>query len=126
MKAPSDDSRKPIAATASRALQVLISELEEFEYEYTRTGVRYSAPEGFYDDYVCALALAVWKKTIPVAGEDWTTFFARQAAKSRLTADWSKVPADIEAAQVDAMLKDGTAEMRTTAGTREWRRKPSV
>ena len=34
-------------------------ELQEFEYEYTRSGVRYSAPEGFHDDCVCALALAV-------------------------------------------------------------------
>jgi hypothetical protein len=37
------------------------SELETFEYEYTRTGVRYAAPEGMYDDCVCALALAVRK-----------------------------------------------------------------
>lgn len=36
----------------------LAKELEEFEYQYTRTGVRYSAPEGFHDDTVCALALA--------------------------------------------------------------------
>lgn len=34
-------------------------ELEAFEYAYTRTGVRYSAPEGLHDDCVCALALAV-------------------------------------------------------------------
>jgi hypothetical protein len=34
------------------------SELEEFEYQYTRTGVRYSAPEGYHDDCVCSLALA--------------------------------------------------------------------
>lgn len=33
-------------------------ELENFEFEYTRTGVRYSAPSGFHDDCVCALALA--------------------------------------------------------------------
>lgn len=33
-------------------------ELESFEYEYTRTGVKYSAPEGMTDDCVCALALA--------------------------------------------------------------------
>ena len=33
-------------------------ELEEFEYESTRTGIRYSAPVGFHDDCVCALALA--------------------------------------------------------------------
>ena len=38
---------------------VLVSELETFEYTYTRTGVRYSAPEGLHDDCVCALALAL-------------------------------------------------------------------
>lgn len=38
---------------------VLRHELETFEYEYTRTGVRYTAPEGLHDDAVCALALAV-------------------------------------------------------------------
>lgn len=37
---------------------VLVDELEAFEYEHTRTGVRYSAPEGLHDDCVCALALA--------------------------------------------------------------------
>ena len=47
------------------------SELEEFEFEATRTGVRYSAPNGFHDDCVCALALAVMHrlmfKAAPVA-----------------------------------------------------------
>lgn len=33
-------------------------ELQNFEFEYTRTGVRYSAPPGLHDDCVCALALA--------------------------------------------------------------------
>lgn len=33
-------------------------ELEMIEYEYTRTGVRYSAPPGFHDDCVMSLALA--------------------------------------------------------------------
>jgi phage FluMu gp28-like protein len=37
---------------------VIVNELESFEYEYTRTGVRYSAPSGMHDDAVCALALA--------------------------------------------------------------------
>ena len=37
------------------------AELEIFEYQYTRTGVRYSAPDGFHDDCVCALALAWYK-----------------------------------------------------------------
>jgi len=37
---------------------LITQELDCFEYEYTRTGVRYSAPEGLHDDCVCALALA--------------------------------------------------------------------
>lgn len=37
-------------------------ELETFEYEYTRQGVRYSAPEGYNDDTVCSHALAVMAK----------------------------------------------------------------
>lgn len=34
------------------------SELEAYEYEYTRTGVLYSVPSGMHDDCVVALALA--------------------------------------------------------------------
>jgi len=34
------------------------SELDEFEFQHTRSGVMYSAPAGFHDDCVCALALA--------------------------------------------------------------------
>lgn len=43
----------------------ITSELEMFEYSYTRTGVRYTAPEGMHDDCVTALALAVaiWQKS---------------------------------------------------------------
>lgn len=37
----------------------LRAECESFEFEYSRTGVRYSAPVGQHDDGVCALALAV-------------------------------------------------------------------
>jgi len=40
----------------------IVNELETFEYEYTRTGVRYTAPEGLHDDCVMALALAVMKR----------------------------------------------------------------
>lgn len=44
----------------------LRSELESFEFEYTRTGVRYVAPPGMHDDLVFAAALAVkklpWKR----------------------------------------------------------------
>ncbi len=45
---------------------VISSELESFEYEITRTGVRYSAPSGMHDDAVCALALAVTLANQPV------------------------------------------------------------
>ncbi len=37
----------------------IVAELETFEYEHSRTGVRYSAPAGLHDDCVAALALAV-------------------------------------------------------------------
>jgi phage FluMu gp28-like protein len=46
---------------------VIPNELENFEYEYTRTGVRYSAAEGMHDDCVCALALANDYKPRPTA-----------------------------------------------------------
>ena len=45
----------------------LRAELDIFEFEHTRTGVRYSAPQGSHDDGVCALALAV-KASKRVAG----------------------------------------------------------
>jgi phage FluMu gp28-like protein len=35
-------------------------ELMSFEYEFTRLGIKYSAPPGMHDDCVCALALA-WR-----------------------------------------------------------------
>ena len=45
-------------------------QLEQFEFVYTRTGVRYSAPEGEHDDDVCALALAWYKwQTSAQSGE---------------------------------------------------------
>lgn len=37
---------------------VITKELESFEYEYTRTGVRFNAPAGMHDDCVNALALS--------------------------------------------------------------------
>ena len=49
---------------------VIVSELETFEYAYTRTGVRYTAPEGLFDDAVNALALAVEKLGRASASDD--------------------------------------------------------
>lgn len=41
--------------------EVLISELEDYEYEVLPSGaLRYSAPDGKHDDTVIALALALW------------------------------------------------------------------
>jgi hypothetical protein len=37
----------------------IVRELESFEYQYRRQGIRYSAPDGLLDDCVDALALAV-------------------------------------------------------------------
>jgi hypothetical protein len=37
----------------------IVNELEAFEYVYSRTGVKKSAPEGMHDDCVMGLALAV-------------------------------------------------------------------
>ena len=37
---------------------VIVDELEIFEYQFTASGVKYSAPSGFHDDSVMALALA--------------------------------------------------------------------
>ncbi len=47
-----------IADDAHGKPSVQRSEMEDFEYQHTRTGVRYSAPEGFHDDAVMSLALA--------------------------------------------------------------------
>lgn len=47
----------------------ITDELKNFEYEFTRTGVKYSAPVGLHDDCVCALALA-WHKYTLVGGSN--------------------------------------------------------
>lgn len=43
---------------------IIRDELDNFEYIYGRTGVKYGAPTGLHDDCVCSLALAVsrWKQ----------------------------------------------------------------
>lgn len=49
----------------------ITNELEIFEYQYTATGVRYSAPSGFHDDTVMALAMAWHHKSRNVGGGDY-------------------------------------------------------
>lgn len=63
----------------------LVPELEAFEYEYTRTGVLYSAPEGMHDDCVCALALAYLRLiSMPASVEDVRVVSLTQAAPFRI------------------------------------------
>ena len=51
---------------------VIKDELEIFEYQYTASGVRYSAPSGFHDDCVNALALAIkCKEKLKHTGNYW-------------------------------------------------------
>lgn len=60
---------------------IIKQELEIYEYEYTRTGVRYTAPEGYHDDCVCALALAVRKLTQPGVGDNMLRYYELLAAE---------------------------------------------
>lgn len=63
----SSNSKQQIMEGLSTAIQqnligfpqgVIVTELEQFEFEYGSTGVKYSAPSGLHDDTVCSLALA--------------------------------------------------------------------
>lgn len=62
----------------------IVDELETFEYVYTRTGVRYSAPEGLHDDCVCALALAVARRAMEPEGFSGGMFAMGAARDSRV------------------------------------------
>lgn len=50
---------------------IMKDEMESFEFEYSRTGVKYRAPEGMHDDMVCALALAYAKFNTRVSPTMW-------------------------------------------------------
>jgi hypothetical protein len=51
----------------------ITDELDNFEYEFTRTGVKYSAPGGLHDDCVMALALAR-RKWVEMGGFSYGTY----------------------------------------------------
>lgn len=65
---------------------VVRQELDQFEFEFTRTGVRYSAPQGYFDDCVCALALAKMCQatTVPAMPPITPAMLAQIAAAGRL------------------------------------------
>lgn len=75
-------------------------ELDAFEYVYTRTGVRYSAPEGEHDDCVCALAMARLKWIRARAGQAEAKGMAamiRGGQVVRVVPDGVQQPADLRA-----------------------------
>lgn len=69
----SAQSKQRLMATLQLAIQGglirfpqdCLEELAAFEYRYTPQHVLYSAPEGYHDDIVCALALAWMAKSAP-------------------------------------------------------------
>lgn len=61
----------------------LTVELEQFEYAYTRSGVKYSAPEGFHDDCVMALALCDLHAARAPAPVQWTADMVAQIRRGR-------------------------------------------
>jgi len=70
--------------TVSYPRGVIVQELEQFEYEATRTGVRYSAPAGYYDDCVVALSLAsMCRGLVPAGVEVSADLLARARAMPR-------------------------------------------
>ena len=60
--------------------EVLVSELEAYSYELTKSGlIRYNAPEGLHDDTVICLALAAWqiKTCSPLGGGSVSKFLGK-------------------------------------------------
>jgi len=51
------------------------TELSTFEFELTRTGVKYTAPEGMHDDCVCALALAQRHLKLASVGDNIISYY---------------------------------------------------
>jgi hypothetical protein len=61
--------------------------------------------------------------TEEVAGNGWVAHYARQADEAQLTAGWIKIPTDVDAGALAALVADGAAEMRENFGMKEWRRR---
>jgi len=62
------------------------TELEQFEYELTRTGVRYSAPAGLHDDCVCSLAMAERRRMLLRPGANILDYLDAEAEKQAASA----------------------------------------
>jgi hypothetical protein len=70
----------------------IVDELNLFEYEYTRTGVRYSATEGYNDDCVCSLALARQMLTEIVPGANLMSYYAAESRRLSAANDQNEKP----------------------------------
>ena len=55
---------------------LITDELGNFEYQYTKGGVKYSAPSGLHDDCVCGLALAYRRYLSGTGGGSYSLGFA--------------------------------------------------
>lgn len=66
---------------------VIKTELDSFEYEETRTGVRYAAAEGHHDDCVCSLALARQMLMETQPGQNVMQYYVSQTSKLKKMED---------------------------------------
>lgn len=60
----------------------ILTELQTFEYTYTRTGILFEAPAGLHDDNVCALALANFGTRRPARDHGITSGGTNRKAKA--------------------------------------------
>ena len=95
----------------------IVQELEAFEYVYSRTGVKYSAPEGMHDDCVMGLALANARKSRMVAGQGLMEFYRLQAADVA-KANEPKAPLTAENGGVTLYAPKGTTTLYLADGRR--------
>lgn len=95
--------------------QVVADELEEFEYQYTRTGVIYGAPEGFHDDCVCALAVANYKLLHLTGGWALLKHYQNMAGEVNKPKEDEPVP------KAEGVMPPPTPKMPETSATKAYK-----
>jgi hypothetical protein len=96
----------------------IVQELEAFEYEYTRTGVRYTAPAGLHDDCVVALALAVEQRAHIYAPYDWWAGLSEAQTKEEAHADWLAQQTEARRVVEEAIRREGVFWPTPSGGLR--------
>lgn len=84
----------------------ITAELESFEYEYTRTGVRYTGPQGMHDDCVCSLALAVTHLQ-SAASQELTFIFSGAKTKEQEDDESRQIAEESRQVVLDSISKHG-------------------